>query len=59
MTTLLRENPDRAELDRLTREYLDRGGEITQVGTPASRPPRSLREAADASKRAAQQEGSV
>lgn len=59
MTSLHRENPERAELERLTQEYLARGGKITMVGTTTSRPPRSLREAADASKRAAQQEGSV
>lgn len=35
--TLLRENPDRAELDRLTREYLARGGKITVVGTTGPR----------------------
>jgi hypothetical protein len=31
--------PDRRELDRLTREYLDRGGEITIC--PPKKPPRS------------------
>ena len=59
MTSLHRENPERAELERLTQEYLARGGKITVIGTTAGRAPRSLREAADASKRAAQREGSV
>ena len=59
MTSLLRENPARAELQQHIDEYLARGGKIPGIGTTTSRPPRSLREAVSASKRSAQQEGSI
>lgn len=57
--TLLRENPARAELQQHIDDYLAHGGKITVIGTTASRPPRSLREAANASKRSAQHEVSI